>query len=185
MSAAILPTDMIYDEMFAAGGLCRPQYQALYRRLQEMPAEELRRRQQAADLSFLHQGITFTVYGQEEGTERIFPYDLLPRVITNAEWATIEKGLTQRITALNLFLKDIYHGGHILTDGIVPKELVYTCHHFRREMRGVPVPRDIYISVVGSDLIRLEDGRFDDLLLVPKQLNLATKLAIDMAGTQA
>jgi uncharacterized circularly permuted ATP-grasp superfamily protein len=130
----------------------------------------LRRRQQAADLSFLHQGITFTVYGQEEGTERIFPYDLLPRVITNAEWATIEKGLTQRITALNLFLKDIYHGGHILTDGIVPKELVYTCHHFRREMRGVPVPRDIYISVVGSDLIRLEDGRFvvlEDNLRVP------------------
>jgi len=135
-----------------------------------MPAEELRRRQQAADLSFLHQGITFTVYGQEEGTERIFPYDLLPRVITNAEWATIEKGLTQRITALNLFLKDIYHDGRILTDGIVPRELVYTCHHFRREMRGVPVPRDIYISVVGSDLIRLEDGRFvvlEDNLRVP------------------
>ena len=75
MSAASLPTNMVYDEMFAAGGVCRPQYQALYQRLQEMPAEELRRRQQAADLSFLHQGITITVYGQEEGTERIFPYD--------------------------------------------------------------------------------------------------------------
>jgi uncharacterized circularly permuted ATP-grasp superfamily protein len=125
---------------------------------------------QAADLSFLHQGVTFTVYGQEEGTERIFPYDLLPRIITGAERATIEQGLIQRITALNLFLKDIYHDGRILSDGIIPRELIYTCRHFRREMRGVQVPRDIYISVVGTDLIRLEDGRFvvlEDNLRVP------------------
>src|SRR5256885_16839107 len=119
MSAAILPTDMIYDEMFAGGGACRPQYQALYQRLQEMPPEELRRRQQAADLSFLHQGVTFTVYGREEGTERIFPYDLLPRIITSSEWTTIERGLTQRITALNLFLRDLYHEGKILNDRVI------------------------------------------------------------------
>ena len=100
----------------------------------------MRRRKQAADLSFLHQGITFTVYGREEGTERIFPHDLLPRIITSAEWETIERGLTQRITALNLFLKDIYHEGRILADGIVPREIVYTCKHFRRQMRGIPGP---------------------------------------------
>ena len=159
-----------YDEMFGEDGRCRPQYEALYRRLDEIPAEELRRRQKAADLSFLHQGITFAVYGREEGTERIFPYDLLPRVITGAEWATLERGLKQRITALNLFLKDIYHDGRILKDGVVPSELVYTCRHFRREMRGVKVPRDIYVSVVGTDLVRLEDGRFvvlEDNLRVP------------------
>jgi len=167
---ATVPSGAFYDEMFGADGLCRPQYQALFRRLQEIPHEELRRRQHAADLSFLHQGITFTVYGREEGTERIFPYDLLPRIITGPEWETLERGLTQRITALNLFLRDIYHEGRILKDGVVPAELVYTCRHFRREMRGVSVPRDIYISVVGTDLVRLPDGRFvvlEDNLRVP------------------
>src|SRR5215212_5442640 len=167
---ATLSAEAPYDEMFGAGGRCRPQYQALFNRLNEIPGEELRRRQHAADLSFLHQGITFAVYGREEGTERIFPYDLLPRVITGAEWATLERGLKQRIRALNLFLKDIYHDGRILKDGVVPAELVYTCRHFRREMRGVDVPRDIYISVVGTDLIRLRDGRFvvlEDNLRVP------------------
>jgi uncharacterized circularly permuted ATP-grasp superfamily protein len=170
MHPATDSSNAVYDEMFDANGVCRPQYQALYQRLGTMSAEELRRRQQAADLSFLHQGITFTVYGQGEGTERIFPYDLLPRIITGAEWKTIERGLIQRITALNLFLKDIYHEGRILADGVIPRELVYTCRHFRREMRGVDVPRDIYISVVGTDLIRLEDGSFvvlEDNLRVP------------------
>jgi uncharacterized circularly permuted ATP-grasp superfamily protein len=163
-------TRSIYDEMFDAEGHCRPHYAALYERLQRMPGEELRRRQHAADLSFLHQGITFNVYGSEESTERIFPYDLLPRIITSAEWATIEKGLTQRITALNLFLQDVYYDGRILADGVVPRELIYTCRHFRREMRGIKVPRGIYISVVGTDLVRLEDGRFvvlEDNLRVP------------------
>jgi uncharacterized circularly permuted ATP-grasp superfamily protein len=96
--------DATYDEMLAGNGAPRPQYTGLYRQLTELPADELRSRQQAADLSFLNQGITFTVYGQEEGTERIFPYDLVPRVLTDAEWQTIERGLTQRILVLNLFL---------------------------------------------------------------------------------
>ena len=182
-NAAALSSDTIYDEMFGADGECRPHYRALYRRLHDMPAEELRRRQQAADLSFLHHGITFTVYGGDEGTERIFPYDLLPRIITGAEWATIERGLIQRITALNLFLKDIYRDGRILADGVVPRQLVYTCRHFRREMRGVHVPRDIYVSVVGTDLVRLEDGRFvvlEDNLRVPSGVSymLANRLVM-------
>src|SRR5713226_2515816 len=96
-----------YDEMFEAEGVPRSQYRPLHDLLLSLPLEEMRRRKQAADISFLHQGITFTVYGREEGTEQIFPHDLLPRIITSSEWATIERGLTQRITALNLFLADV------------------------------------------------------------------------------
>ncbi len=162
--------DAAYDEMFDAEGHPRQQYCALQDRLLELSPVEMDQRQHAADLAFLNQGITFTVYGGDEGTERIFPYDLLPRILTSSEWETIERGLTQRITALNLFLRDIYHEGHILADGTLPRELIYTCHHFRREMRGVHVPQDIYIAVVGSDLIRMTDGRFcvlEDNLRVP------------------
>ena len=135
-----------------------------------LPADEIRRRKHSADLSFLNQGITFTVYGREEGTERIFPYDLLPRLITSAEWNHIERGLTQRVTALNLFLRDIYNEGRILAEGVVPREVVYSCKHFRRQMRGLQVPRNVYIAVVGSDLIRLPSGEFvvlEDNLRVP------------------
>src|SRR5437660_1779348 len=159
-----------YDEMFEAPGLPRAHYQALYQTLLRLPPEELRRSQQAADLSFLHEGITFTVYGNKEGTERIFPNDLVPRIIPSHEWAQIEKGLTQRITALNLFLHDIYHDGKILSDGVVPRELVCSCRHFRREMRGLDVPRGIYVSICGTDLVRLPDGSFavlEDNLRVP------------------
>jgi uncharacterized circularly permuted ATP-grasp superfamily protein len=159
-----------YDEMFDASGVARMHYQPLYQRLLEMSPDELARRQQAADISFLNQGITFTVYGNDEGTERIFPYDLLPRIIPAEDWNTIERGLTQRITALNLFLKDIYHEGRILNEKIVPRELVYSCKYFRRQMRGVRVPNDIYVSVVGTDLIRVDDGSFvvlEDNLRVP------------------
>lgn len=159
-----------YDEMFIAAGQPRPHYQALYERLGDMPSSELHHRQQLANEVFLHQGITFTVYGSEEGTERIIPYDVLPRIITSTEWEQLEAGLQQRITALNLFLKDIYHKGQILDDGIVPREMVYSSKHFRREMIGLKVSRNIYISVVGTDLIRLPDGTFavlEDNLRVP------------------
>src|ERR1700682_2273401 len=162
--------DAAYDEMFEAPGLPRPHYQALFQTLLELPPEEMRKSQQAADLSFLHQGITFTVYGNEEGTERVFPNDLLPRIIPNHEWRKIESGLTQRIAALNLFLDDVYHRGRILADGIIPRELVYSCRHFRREMRGLTVPRGIYVSICGTDLVRLPDGSFavlEDNLRVP------------------
>ncbi len=132
--------DTAYDEMFTPLGNVREHYRVLYDRLREMGPSELLHRQRYADAAFLNQGITFTVYGEESGTERIFPYDLLPRIITAGEWATVERGLTQRITALNLFLHDIYHEGRILKDGVVPRELVFTCQHYRREMRGVNVP---------------------------------------------
>jgi uncharacterized circularly permuted ATP-grasp superfamily protein len=162
--------DDAYDEMADSSGAVRPHYQHLYQALLGLPPEELRRRQQVADLSFLHQGITFTVYGRDEGTERIFPNDLLPRILTQQEWARIERGLEQRITALNLFLKDVYHDGKILNDGVVPREIVYSCKHFRRQMRGLHVRKDAYVTVAGSDLIRMPSGEFvvlEDNLRVP------------------
>jgi uncharacterized circularly permuted ATP-grasp superfamily protein len=162
--------DKAYDETFDSARNPREHYRALLDTFTSLPAEEIRRRKHSADLSFLNQGITFTVYGREEGTEKIFPYDLLPRIITSAEWAHIEHGLTQRITALNLFLQDIYNEGRILNDGVVPREIVFSCKHFRREMRGLQVPRNVYVAVVGSDLIRLPSGEFvvlEDNLRVP------------------
>ena len=159
-----------YDEMFSAPGVPRAHYGALHRHLLDLPEGQMRRRKSVADQSFLHQGITFTVYGKDEGTERIFPHDLVPRIITSPEWSRVEKGLEQRIRALNEFLKDIYHEGRILNDNVVPREMVYSCRHFRREMRGLDVPRGIYITVVGTDLIRLPSGEFvvlEDNLRVP------------------
>lgn len=162
--------DNAFDEMFEAGGTPRAHYQALYDLLLALAPDELRKREQQANLSFLHQGITFTVYGREEGTERIFPHDLLPRIVTAKDWRVVERGLAQRITALNHFLHDIYHDGRILKDGVIPREAVYTAKHFRREMKGVDVPRNVYVAVTGTDLVRTPDGRFlvlEDNLRVP------------------
>jgi uncharacterized circularly permuted ATP-grasp superfamily protein len=162
--------DHAFDEMFEPNGEIREHYKLLLQTFTDLPQEELMRRKHSADMSFLTQGITFTVYGKKEGTERIFPYDMLPRIITGAEWNVIERGLIQRITALNLFLRDVYNEGKILTDGFVPRELVYSCPQFRREMRGLQVPRNVYIAVTGTDLLRLNDGSFcvlEDNLRVP------------------
>jgi len=162
--------DRAYDEMFSGPGVLHPHYQPLLEHFSSLPTDELRRRKQVADLSFLNQGITFTVYGRDEGTERIFPYDPVPRIVTASEWATVERGLSQRITALNLFLKDIYNEGRILKDGVVPREIVYSCKHFRRQMVGLQVPRNVYVAVCGTDLIRMADGEFvvlEDNLRVP------------------
>jgi uncharacterized circularly permuted ATP-grasp superfamily protein len=162
--------DGSYDEMFAPAGPARAHCQALFDELRAASNVDLSQRQMEADKAFLTQGITFTVYGDNQGTERIFPFDLVPRMITASEWATLERGLTQRLTAINLFIKDVYHDGRILSEGIVPRDLLYSCKHYRREMRGVHVHRDIYVSVAGTDLIRLEDGRFvvlEDNLRVP------------------
>jgi uncharacterized circularly permuted ATP-grasp superfamily protein len=159
-----------YDEMFSGAMEPHDHCRALVDGLRTATAAELEQYQLEADKAFLTQGITFTVYGDEQGTERIMPFDLLPRIITAAEWRTLERGLTQRLTAINLFLKDVYHEGRILAEGIVPRDLVQSCRHYRREMRGVQVHRDIYVSIAGTDLVRVEDGRFvvlEDNLRVP------------------
>jgi len=159
-----------YDEMFAPDGKVRPHYAGLAESVSIIPAEELRRRQQACEASFLHQGITFTVYSDKQATERIIPTDLLPRIVTADEWARVEAGLRQRILALNHFLRDIYNDGRVLKDGLVPRSMIYGSKHYRREMRGLPVPHDAYVNVCGTDLVRREDGAFvvlEDNLRVP------------------
>jgi uncharacterized circularly permuted ATP-grasp superfamily protein len=120
-----------YDEMFRANGRPRTHYRNLYTQLLNLPSEELHRCKKEADLSFFNQGITFTVYGSAEGTEQIFPHDLLPRIITGSEWETIERGLTQRITALNLFLADVYHERRILRDRIPVSTSAGRCRESR------------------------------------------------------
>ncbi len=162
--------DHAWDEMRHTDGQARTHYAELMQRILHISPQELAQRQQSADDSFLAQGVTFTVYGHDAGTEKIFPFDLLPRIVTDREWRTVERGLAQRITALNMFLHDIYHQEHILNDGIVPRELVYSCKHYRREMRSLNVPRDVYINVTGSDLVRVPSGEFavlEDNLRVP------------------
>ena len=159
-----------YDEMFTPEREAREPYAGLYRRLLELTPEELTERQRAADQAFLHRGITFTVYGHDEATEKIFPYDVVPRIVGGKEWERVERGLTQRIRALNLFLKDVYGEGKILADRVVPRRMVMSCRHYRREMQGVSVPHDTYVSVAGIDLVRLPGGEFavlEDNLRVP------------------
>lgn len=152
--------DNHFDELLAAPGEPRAYYRHLYHRLQEMDLSELQRRKAMADLSFLNQGITFNVYGDESGAERIFPFDLIPRIIPAHEWQQVEAGLKQRIHALNLFLHDLYHEQHVLRDGVIPREIVLSARSFRREVAGFQVPRNIYIHVVGTDLIRDDRGRY-------------------------
>lgn len=149
-----------FDEMFTAPGEVRPHYLTLHDYLRRMSVSALAERRRAADLAFLYQGITFTVYGEEEGVERIFPFDLIPRIIPRAEWRMLERGLTQRVTALNLFLQDIYHQQHILRDKRIPAELVFSARHFCRDMLGLRPPKGIYTHIVGTDLVRDRDGQY-------------------------
>ncbi|MBL6913186.1 MAG: circularly permuted type 2 ATP-grasp protein [Puniceicoccaceae bacterium] len=149
-----------FDEMFDADGTVRPHYRAIFERLQTLTGEKYEQKRQAVDLSFLRQGITFTVYGEEEGTEKIFPFDLMPRIIPKSEWEFLEGGLTQRIQALNLFLKDIYSEQRIIKEGIIPASYILSGKHFRREFMNVELPRDIYIHICGTDLIRDDKGDY-------------------------
>jgi len=149
-----------YDEMFAAPGEARPHYSKLFARFKEMDREEFERKRALAASTFLSQGVTFTVYNDEQGTERIFPFDLLPRIIPAEEWEKIERGLVQRITALNLFLHDIYHQQNILRDGVIPKSIVWEAAHFRPEFMHFDVPRNVYIHICGTDLVRDRDGNY-------------------------
>lgn len=149
-----------YDEMFTAEQEVRPHYRILHEYLQGLTPDKLAERRHAADLAFLYQGITFTVYGQEEGIERIFPFDLIPRLIPRAEWQMLERGLTQRVTALNMFLHDVYHEQRILREKRIPAELVFSARHFCREMLHIDPPRNVYAHIVGTDLVRAEDGAY-------------------------
>jgi uncharacterized circularly permuted ATP-grasp superfamily protein len=151
---------LAFDEMFDSGLGPRPHYEPLMRRLQQATPDEFRRRKAMTDLSMQQDGVGFTVYRAEEGIERVWPMDPVPRIIPDDEWRRIEAGLVQRITALNLFLWDVYHEQHILRDRVVPPRLVLQGSSFRREFVGVDVPRKIYIHICGTDLIRAADGEY-------------------------
>ena len=151
--------DHTWDEMYAHQAV-RPQYQGVVDFLHQMSIEELNKKEELAKRLFMSQGITFTVYSSGEGIEKIFPFDIIPRIITATEWSYIEAGIRQRLKALNLFLKDVYHNQFILKDGVVPVEMVYSSQHFLREMHGFSIPHDIYVHIAGIDLIRDQDGTF-------------------------
>ncbi|HUI57845.1 MAG TPA: circularly permuted type 2 ATP-grasp protein [Bryobacteraceae bacterium] len=143
-----------YDEMFSGPGEPRPHYAKMFQKLAALAPAQFEERRQLADLAFLMQGITFTVYSDGQGTERLFPFDLIPRILARSEWDRIERGLSQRVVALNLFLHDIYGKQRILKDRQIPRELIYSCQHFRREMIGIEVPRGIHTHISGIDLVR-------------------------------
>lgn len=149
-----------YDEWFEDDGRPRARTQMLARRLEELSDGELSQRQKSADITLRNMGITFNVYGHESGTEKVWPFDILPRIVEHAEWETIERGLAQRITALNLFIGDIYNEQKILKDNVVPAELVLSAKAFREQMRGFRPPKGVWCHVTGTDLVRDRDGRF-------------------------
>ncbi len=149
-----------YDEMFEAGGKVRPLYSPLAERLGTMGDAELRRRCEMADLLLRNQGVTFTVYSEKEGIEKVFPFDPVPRLISEEDWRHVERGLIQRVEALNLFLHDVYHEQRILADGVIDPELVFGASFYQREMIGMDPPRGVYVHINGTDLIRDENGQF-------------------------
>ena len=152
--------DGLFDEMFMAPGVPRAHYAPVAEQLMQLDLPAFERRRRMADVSFRNQGITFTVYGDQRGVEKIFPFDMVPRIVPADEWDIIERGLTQRITALNLFCQDIYHEQRILKENIIPAGLIYGAKMFRREMFHVNVPRNIYIHICGTDLVRGKDGKY-------------------------
>src|SRR5271167_4003339 len=154
------PISGVWDEMYAKNASVRDHYRKVIEYISGESADDLNKKEELAKRLFMSQGITFTVYSSGEGIEKIFPFDIIPRIITASEWKYIEEGIKQRLKALNLFLKDVYNSQFILKDGIVPSEMIYSCPHFLREMHGFPVPHDIYVHIAGIDLIRDQDGTF-------------------------
>ncbi len=152
-------TDGFYDEMFAPDGSARSAVQMLVERIESFPEGELNRRQIAAEYALLRMGITFNVYADEQGVEKIFPFDLIPRIIDANEWKWIERGLKQRIHALNLFIDDVYHDQKILKDGIVPADVVLSSERYLQPCIGLDPPRGVWCHITGTDLVRDGDGQ--------------------------
>jgi uncharacterized circularly permuted ATP-grasp superfamily protein len=155
-----LPEKKAFDEAFDAGGAARSHYRPLVSVLESFTQSEIERRERLQKLSLMDQGITFTVYGEKEGTERIFPFDFVPRVIPAREWERLQAGLIQRVTALNLFILDVYQGQKCLKDGVIPPELVLSRKEYKRELLNVIPPRQIFTHVVGTDIIRDAAGEY-------------------------
>ena len=152
-------SESIWDEMCHKKQVREP-YSKVFKALQHLQVNDLHLKDRLAGELFMNQGITFTVYADNAGIERIFPFDIIPRIITGKEWDHVEKGIQQRLKALNLFLKDIYNDQQIISDGIIPSELIASCPHYLKEVHGVQLPHDIYVHISGIDLIRGDDGKF-------------------------
>jgi uncharacterized circularly permuted ATP-grasp superfamily protein len=152
-------TDGIWDEMCDTSQI-RAHYSKVFSALKELDVAALQQKDRLAGELFMNQGITFTVYSDNAGIERIFPFDIIPRIITGLEWDHVESGIKQRLKALNLFLKDIYNEQLIIKDKVVPAALIASCPHYTREVYGIKVPHDIYVHISGIDLIRGDDGSF-------------------------
>jgi uncharacterized circularly permuted ATP-grasp superfamily protein len=148
-----------YDEMFAAAAKPRSSARRLLAALEHLPEEKILSCQKAAEQSLLQMGITFNVYGGQAGVEKIFPFDILPRIVSAIEWSRIEKGLKQRIRALNLFIDDIYHDQKIIKDGVVPAEIIFSAKSYRKQCIGWNPPRGIWCHITGTDLVRHSDGQ--------------------------
>lgn len=149
-----------YDEMFSAPGAAQPHYAAYWRWLEGVSMDTVERKRKEADLLFHRVGITFNVYGAEEGTERLIPFDSVPRIIPASEWTLLERGLLQRVRAMNLFLHDIYHEQEILRAGRVPADQVLANAHYQPCMQGIDLPNEVYAHIAGVDLIRNSDGDY-------------------------
>ncbi len=159
-----------YDEMLTSEGGVRPHYAFYDQWLQSIDPEIIRQRSREADTLFHRVGITFTVYGEDESRERLIPFDILPRIIPADEWAQMEKGLKQRVTALNMFLHDIYHDQDILKAGLIAREQIFTNDQYLINMQGLDLPNHTYTHIAGVDIIRNNDGEFyvlEDNLRVP------------------
>ncbi|MFV0437895.1 MAG: circularly permuted type 2 ATP-grasp protein [Desulfopila sp.] len=149
-----------FDELFNADGTPRPGAQLLIDKIESLPPGELLLRQRAAEAQLLRLGITFNVYGRTEGPEKIFPFDIIPRIVPAEDWQQIEDGLKQRIFALNEFLQDIYNDKKIIKDNVIPEDLIFSSKTYRRQCEGFTPPKGIWCHVTGTDLIRDRNGRF-------------------------
>jgi uncharacterized circularly permuted ATP-grasp superfamily protein len=154
------PLPGTYDEFFTASGEARAEVANVMGLLDDLGRSEFRARQKLADSTFLKSGVTFSVYADDRGAERIFPFDLIPRVITAAEWHQIELGLVQRVRALNEFLEDVYGDQRILDEGVVPREMVEGSESFIPTLRGLRPPRGVHVHIAGIDLIQGAEGEF-------------------------
>lgn len=149
-----------YDELFLTAGQPRPEAVPLINRINSLTIAELQRRQQAAQIALFKMGVTFNVYSDNEGTERIFPFDIIPRVLSSQDWAKLEKGLKQRIYALNQFLRDIYGEQKIIRDSVIPEELILSSKGFMKQCMGLKPPENIWCHITGTDLVRDRDGEW-------------------------
>ncbi|TKB82861.1 MAG: circularly permuted type 2 ATP-grasp protein [Nitrospira sp.] len=149
-----------YDELYEGTGQPRPGSKLLLRKFASLPEGELKKRQQAAERVILNMGMTFGVYGSNDGHEQIFPFDIVPRIVEPPDWTHIESGLRQRLRALNLFIDDVYHEQKILKDGVIPSELIYSSKGFLNACWGLKPPRGIWCHIAGIDLVRIGDGRY-------------------------